>query len=268
MWTYTLFSFVSAACYLIASRLTFRSLVSSTRGPSKHTLLIIIPALLLHVIALINNVGVNAEQNLSMLNVASSLTWLISLTLTLGLIHSTTRSLIPISYTLTAFVVIAAAFLPDHHVLYISARPALLIHIGLAIVAYGAIIVLLLYAGQFAYINYRLKHKQTSILSSSLPPLLEVEAILFKLLTLATLLLALSIGTGFAFLDDMFAQGQVHKTVLSVVALLVLMTTLFGHKILGWRGTPVITSTVVSAFLLTVAYFGSRIVKELILGQF
>jgi ABC-type uncharacterized transport system permease subunit len=41
---------------------------------------------------------------------------------------------------------------------------------------------------------------------------------------------------------------------------------LIGHSIFGWRGKLVIWSTIVSGVLLTLAYFGSRFVREVILN--
>lgn len=267
MWLFTLFSLISAVCYLIASRLTFSHLVHGTSARSSAVIYSIVAALGLHLVSLFHSIGGAETQNLSMLNVASSLTWLIAFALSFGLFHGATRGLIPISYITASLILVVAAVLPDSHLIEVSGHPALIVHIGLAIVAYGAILVLLLYAGQFAYINYRLKHKQAALLTSTLPPLLQVENTLFRLLSLGTALLFLSILTGFIYLDDMFAQEQAHKTVLSLLALLTFIVTLFGHKILGWRGKPVITSTMIGAGLLTLAYFGSRFVKEVILHQ-
>ena len=39
-----------------------------------------------------------------------------------------------------------------------------------------------------------------------------------------------------------------------------------GHAKFGWRGKPVITCTIVGSVLLTLAYFGSRFVKEFLLS--
>ena len=112
----------------------------------------------------------------------------------------------------------------------------------------------------------RLKEKKASLLHSSLPPLMMVEGILFKLLTVGTILLTLSLISGFVFLENMFAQGQAHKTILSILAWLVFSIELFGHFKFGWRGKPIIFATIAGSLLLSLAYFGSRFVKEIILS--
>ena len=93
-----------------------------------------------------------------------------------------------------------------------------------------------------------------------------VENILFKLLLVGTVLLTLSLVSGFMFLDNMFAKEQAHKTVLSLLAWGLYSVILMGNAWFGWRGKPVIWSTILGGVLLTLAYFGSRIVREVILN--
>jgi len=41
-----------------------------------------------------------------------------------------------------------------------------------------------------------------------------------------------------------------------------------GHMKKGWRGKPVVITIMVAAFVLTLAYFGSRFIQEVILNKF
>lgn len=93
-----------------------------------------------------------------------------------------------------------------------------------------------------------------------------VERQLFKLILVGNGLLTVTLLTGLLFLQDMFAQGKTHKAVLSILAWLVYSVLLWGHYRQGWRGRRVIWISLVGAFLLTLAYFGSRFVKEIIIG--
>jgi ABC-type uncharacterized transport system permease subunit len=68
------------------------------------------------------------------------------------------------------------------------------------------------------------------------------------------------------FLDNMFAREQAHKTALSLLAWGLYSIILIGHSAFGWRGKPVIWSTIAGGVLLTLAYFGSRFVREVILN--
>jgi ABC-type uncharacterized transport system permease subunit len=65
----------------------------------------------------------------------------------------------------------------------------------------------------------------------------------------------------------MFAQHLVHKTVLSVVAWLVFGGLLLGRRFWGWRGRKAIAWTLSGFAILILAYFGSKLVLELILHK-
>ena len=92
-----------------------------------------------------------------------------------------------------------------------------------------------------------------------------VEGILFKLILAGTCLLSVSLLSGFIFLEDMFNKTYAHKTVLSISALVVYLILLVGQKLRGWRGRQVIILTVLGVLLLSLAYFGSKLVKEILL---
>ncbi|HNC69995.1 MAG TPA: cytochrome c biogenesis protein CcsA, partial [Pseudomonadales bacterium] len=73
--------------------------------------------------------------------------------------------------------------------------------------------------------------------------------------------------TGALFLEDMFAQHLAHKTVLSIVAWLLFAVLLLGRSRLGWRGNTAVKWTVAGFALLILAYFGSKLVLELVLHR-
>jgi ABC-type uncharacterized transport system permease subunit len=201
-----------------------------------------------------------------MLNVASLVGWLISLTMFLASFKMPNTILLPVVYSFTGILILLSQSMPGAHVMQVSIQPTLLVHVSLALFAYACLGIAFLYAVQLFYINLRLKEKNASLLHSSLPPLMAVENILFKLLLVGTVLLTLSLISGFLFLDNMFAKEQAHKTVLSLVAWVIYTAIVFGHAKFGWRGKPVITSTIIGSILLTLAYFGSRFVREVLLN--
>jgi ABC-type uncharacterized transport system permease subunit len=237
------------------------------QGPKKNiALTLTFVALILHAFILADSMLIVPGQNMSILNVASLVGWLISATMLLASFKLPNTILLPVVYGFTALVVLLSALVPDMHIMHYDIKPTLLIHIGFALLAYACLSIAFLYALQLAYINLRLKEKKASLLHSSLPPLMAVETILFKLLLVGTVLLTLSLISGFMFLDNMFAKEQAHKTVLSLMAWLIYGVILFGHAKFGWRGKPVISATIVGSILLTLSYFGSRFVREVLLG--
>lgn len=101
----------------------------------------------------------------------------------------------------------------------------------------------------------------------ALPPLYVMESLLFRMIAIGFALLTLALLTGFVYLEDMFAQHLVHKTVLSIVAWVVFGVLLVGHHAAGWRGPTAVRFTLGGLVLLLLGYFGSKLVLELILAR-
>src|SRR5690606_33334577 len=141
------------------------------------------------------------------------------------------------------------------------------LHVYTSLLAYSALAVAALHAILLALQEHRLRHRHPGGFVKLLPPLQIMESLLFQMLTLGFLLLTLSLVTGFLFLEDMFAQHLVHKTVLSLLAWLLFAVLLLGHWWLGWRGQTAIRWTIAAFVLLMLAYFGSKFVLELILHR-
>jgi ABC-type uncharacterized transport system permease subunit len=94
-----------------------------------------------------------------------------------------------------------------------------------------------------------------------------MEQVLFTTIHAGVVLLTLSVFSGLIFVDNVFAQHLVHKTVLSIIALFVFGVLLLGRWRFGWRGRKAIHWTLVGYGLLVLAYFGSRLVLEVVLQR-
>ena len=94
-----------------------------------------------------------------------------------------------------------------------------------------------------------------------------MESLLFEMISLGFVLLSIGLLTGFLYLDDMFAQHLVHKTILSILAWLVFGIMLFGRWRYGWRGSLAVRMTLAGVALLVLSYFGTKLVLEVILGR-
>ncbi len=102
---------------------------------------------------------------------------------------------------------------------------------------------------------------------NNLPPLQRMEQLLFQVITMGFLLLTLALVTGMLFVDDMLAQHLIHKTVLSLCAWVVFGLLLWGRWQFGWRGRTAVRLTLAGGCVLVLAYFGSKLVLELILKR-
>ena len=79
------------------------------------------------------------------------------------------------------------------------------------------------------------------------------------------MMLTLAISTGIIFMEDIFSQHLVHKTVLSMFAWLIFSILLLGRHQLGWRSLTAVRFTLTGFSLLILAFFGSKLVLELVL---
>lgn len=142
---------------------------------------------------------------------------------------------------------------------------AIQIHVFLSLVAYA---VLALAAAQAVLVaiqrHFLSRHKPGGFMRA-LPALDRTEGLLFTLLIAGFILLSLSLLSGFFYLEDMFGQSLVHKTVLSCLGWSIFAVLLLGRWQFGWRGKKAVHWTLAGFILLVLAYFGSKIVLEVIL---
>ncbi|TVQ88122.1 MAG: cytochrome C biogenesis protein [Chromatiaceae bacterium] len=141
------------------------------------------------------------------------------------------------------------------------------LHVLLSMLAYSLLTLASVQALLLAVQDYHLRRRRPGGFVRALPPLLTMESLMFEMIGIGFVLLTLALLSGFAFLEDMFAQHLVHKTVLSVLAWLVFGGLLLGRRLWGWRGRQAISWTLSGFAILILAYFGSKFVLELILQR-
>jgi ABC-type uncharacterized transport system permease subunit len=93
-----------------------------------------------------------------------------------------------------------------------------------------------------------------------------MEALFFELLWVGEICLLLAITSGFLFIDDLFAQHLAHKTVFSLLALVIYGVLLWGRYQRGWRGATAIRWALGGFCTLMLAYFGSKFVLQIVLS--
>ncbi|HEY7775162.1 MAG TPA: cytochrome c biogenesis protein CcsA [Kineobactrum sp.] len=168
---------------------------------------------------------------------------------------------------LSAAAVLVSAFAPHTGTTPEDIGSGLLVHIASSVLAYAVLTLAAAQAALVAVQDHQLKNRHATGIVSFLPPLQLMETMLFELLWAGVLLLTVAIASGFLFLDDIFAQHLVHKTVLTLVAWLIYSTLLWGHYQLGWRSQTAVRFTLGGFALLILAFFGSKLVLELVLQR-
>ena len=127
------------------------------KGPNKLTAIMsVLVAMGLHLAILRSGILIEPAQgqNMSMLNVASLVGWLISVTMLFASFKLPNTILLPVVYSFTGLIVLLSGLIPSAHVVQININPNLLIHISLALFAYSVFDIASLYAVQLSYINF------------------------------------------------------------------------------------------------------------------
>ena len=222
-------------------------------------------ALLAHAIGLYSEIFTGQGLSFGFFHVSSLIAWLvIAVTLVFSL-RAPVTSLLIVLFPLALITELLAWLFPGHGAATVPGHSALLVHVLLSILAYGILTIAAFQAGLLAFQNYQLRHRNPVRFNHTFPPLQTMEALLFQFLLCGEVLLTLALLSGFVFLDNMFAQGVAHKTLLSCLAWVVFGILLWGRHMRGWRGSNAIRWTLGGFVLLMLAFFGSKLVREFFL---
>lgn len=140
-------------------------------------------------------------------------------------------------------------------------------HIALSTFAYALLTIAAAMSVALAMLDRRLRSRRPLGKLAILPSVEALESGTFYALGAGFAVLTLALFSGFIFIDDLFAQNLSRKTILSCLAWLVFAILLFGRWQFGWRGRTATRWTLSGFGLLGLAYFGSKIVLESILGR-
>ncbi len=266
--SFSLFPFLAFIAYAVAAVVVAQRLYHAEGPRLKVVFSAATLGVVLHMFALSQSLFTADGQNFSLINVSSLVCWLITLSFTITALRTPILLLLPIIYGFAALVQLLVALLPSgvqmHH---FEQSPWLLTHILIAFITYVILIMATLYSFQVSYISLRLKQKTPLTTGTVLPPLVQAEQLLFRLISLGTLLLGITLISGALFGENFFALQNLHKNVLSLLAFSVYLTLLIGNWRAGWRGRVANSLLIIASLLLTLAYFGSRFVREVLLNQ-
>ena len=226
-----------------------------------------VPALLAHLLSWSTAVFRAGGLDLGLFNAASLFFWVIALVAWAASWRAPLANLLPVLYLLAIVSTLSALFLHTGYAPRTAVGWGVGSHILFSLLSYSILGIAALQAVALALLIRRLKHRRLHGLVAVMPPLQTMEDLLFRLIWTGELLLTLSIVTGALFLEDIFAQHLAHKTVLSIVAWLLFAVLLLGRSRLGWRGITAVKWTVAGFALLILAYFGSKLVLELVLHR-
>jgi len=261
---------LSSVLYLVAAALIAYRLFMRDRAalpPRSVALGAAFAGLLLHTWLLYQTILSPAGLNLAFFNALSLASWTVIASLLVPSINKPVENLGIVLLPVAALTILLDAFYPHVGFMGDAASLQLKLHVLLSMLAYSLLTLASVQAILLAVQDHYLHKRQPGGFIRSLPPLMTMEALLFEMIAVGFMLLTLALLSGVAFLDNLFDQHLVHKTVLSVFAWTIFGGLLLGRKLWGWRGRKAIAWTLSGFVILLLAYFGSKMVLELILHR-
>jgi len=266
--THDLSLILATIFYVVAAILLYKSIKTPRSGWRRAAYSFALLGVLFHTLAQANHWFGSAVPDVSLPHLGS----LCALVIILLLIGSAfTRNTLfdagLVALPIAAGVLLLEWVLPQDVIPMTELSTGVAIHLISSVLAVGVLSIAGVYALFAAIIDHFLRHHQLNPLVKTLPALDVLENLLFKLITTGFLLLSVSLLSGLLFISDIFTQHLVHKTVLSIMAWLVFGLLLWGRWRYGWRGSLAVRMTLGGMVLLLLAYFGSKLVLEVILGR-
>jgi ABC-type uncharacterized transport system permease subunit len=139
-------------------------------------------------------------------------------------------------------------------------------HILISLFSYSLITVGAIVACYALIQDKRLRSAKLSSANQLFAPLETTERLLYGIAGAGFAGLLLAVVSGATFVENLFAQHLAHKTVLSILALILFGILLLGRQFAGWRGKKAIYLYLGGFALLCLAYFGSRAILEYLIG--
>ena len=229
---------------------------------------ILIP-LALHGYLLYENLLVGGELNLGVISALSLILWLTMLVYWVASFFYPLVGLQTLVLPLVAIAAVLPALFPGVHMLSQRNSWAFDAHIFVAMLAYSLFTIATLHAGLMSLVEKRLHHAAVPPLLQSLPPLLTMEKLLFRLIAAGFILLTMTLVSGMVFSDQIFGRPWQlnHKMLFGFVSWGVFAVLLMGHHFHGWRGRIAVRWTMSGFVFLMLAYLGTKFVLEVMLHR-
>jgi len=230
--------------------------------------LVLLP-LALHGYLLGHSIFPGGNFNLGVLNALSLIVWLTLL------VYWVARFFYPIGGFQTLVLPLAAVTMllpelfPSEHQLANTNLLAFKAHITVAMLAYSLFTIAVLHAVLISQVEKRLHHPNLPRILRSLPPLLTMETLLFRMIAIGFVLLTLTLASGILFSEQIFGTAWQfnHKVLFGFISWGVFAVLLWGHHFYGWRGRVAVHWTVSGFVFLLLAYLGSKFVIEVLLHR-
>jgi ABC-type uncharacterized transport system permease subunit len=230
---------------------------------------VILAPLVLHGYTLYDSIFAGTGLNFGVGSAVSSIVWLTAMIYWVSGFFYRLEGLQTLVAPVAAVAVLLPLVFPSLRPLANTELPAFKAHISIAMLAYSLLTIAALHALLMAVVEHRLHHPSMPSVMTSLPPLLTMETLLFRVIWVGFILLTLTLISGIVFSEEVFGQPLkfTHKTLFGIISWCVFAALLAGRQFYGWRGRIAIRWTLAGFIILLLAYLGSKFVLEVILRR-
>lgn len=202
-------------------------------------------------------------------NALSLILWLTVLIYGVGSLFYRLDGLHALVMPAAAVAVTLPVVFPSIHALANTETMAFKAHLLIAMLAYSLFTIAALHVMLMTIMERRLHAGALPASLRSVPPLLTMETLLFRIIAAGFVLLTLTLASGVLFSEELFGKPArfSHKIVFGVLSWLIFGALLCGRRIYGWRGRTAVRWTLAGFLTLVLAYIGSKFVLEVILGR-
>jgi len=199
----------------------------------------------------------------------SAILWLAVLIYWLGGLFYRLEGLQALIMPLAAIATLLPAVFPAARPLPNTELLAFRLHLLISMLAYSLFTIASLHVLLMAMLERRLHRGTLPAGLRTLPPLLTMETLLFRIIWAGFVMLSLTLASGVVFSEEVFGKAARlnHKTIFGIVSWLVFGALLFGRHFHGWRGRVAVRWTLAGFLMLVLAYLGSKFVVEVLLGR-
>ncbi|MCB1931060.1 cytochrome c biogenesis protein CcsA [Accumulibacter sp.] len=200
----------------------------------------------------------------------SLMLWLAVLIYWLESFRSRMDGLQPMVLPLAALGALSPALFPQLRVVAHAGAWGFQLHFLTAMLAYSLFTLSALHAIFMGFAERKLHQREITRSLASLPPILTMEALLFRMITIAFCLLTLALISGVMFSEAIFGKAMAldHKTLFAFASWGIFAALLIGRRVYGWRGRVALRWTLAGFLVLLLAYMGSRFVAEVLLHRY
>jgi ABC-type uncharacterized transport system permease subunit len=226
-------------------------------------------ALVLHALTLRSGLFADGQMHFGFAIALSVMMWLATVLYWLESFYARMDGLHVIALPLTALAVLLPAVFDAPHVLPNAGSVGFRLHFLTAMLAYSLFTLAALHALLMAAVERALHKGQLPPFLAGLPPLLTMEALLFRLIYVGFGLLTFTVISGAMFSESLFGQAFTftHKTLFALISWAIFAALIVGRHLRGWRGRVALRWTIAGFIALMLAYVGSRFVLDVLLGR-